>query len=141
MALNTSTWRNNTAKLGVVAFLLLFVACNQPNQGSQVASSSPTSSAVTTTTPDTTSQTAADTTSATYTVNTFFDKTTLWGYEILKDGKAVIRQQNIPAVSGNNGFSTQEKAEKVGKFVAHKLQNGIFPPSVTKEELDSLGAL
>ena len=64
-----------------------------------------------------------------------------WGYNILKDGKAFIRQTNIPSLPGNKGFDTQEKAKKVADFILFKIQNGIMPPSTNRTELDSLGVI
>jgi hypothetical protein len=64
-----------------------------------------------------------------------------WGYDIMNDGKIYIHQPNIPAIMGNNGFSSEEKAQEAGEFVIQKLKNNIVPPSVTPEELDSLGVL
>jgi len=61
-----------------------------------------------------------------------------WGYNILIDDKMYIHQPNIPAVMGNNGFPSEEKAMKAGEFVANKIRNNIIPPAVTAEELDSL---
>ena len=64
-----------------------------------------------------------------------------WGYDILVDGKIYIHQPNIPAIMGNNGFSSEEDAQEAGEFIIQKLKNNIVPPSVTPEELDSLGVL
>jgi len=64
-----------------------------------------------------------------------------FGYNIIKAGKLYIHQGTIPAVSGTKGFSSQMKAMHAAEFVIHKLRLGIVPPSVTKEELDSLGVL
>ena len=64
-----------------------------------------------------------------------------WGYDIMIDGKIFIHQPNIPAIMGNNGFSSEEKAITAGEFIISKIKNNIFPPSVTPEELDSLGVL
>ena len=64
-----------------------------------------------------------------------------WGYDILADGAIYIHQPNIPAIMGNNGFSSEEKAQKAGEFVISKIRNNIVPPSVTPDELDSLGVL
>jgi hypothetical protein len=64
-----------------------------------------------------------------------------WGYQLLKDGKLMIDQKNIPAIQGNRGFSTKEKAEIMGKFILVKVKNGGFPPTTSIEEMDSLGVL
>ena len=64
-----------------------------------------------------------------------------WGYQLLKDGKLMIDQKNIPAIQGNRGFSTKEKAEVMGSFILQKVKNGGFPPTVSIEEMDSLGVL
>ena len=70
-----------------------------------------------------------------------FNGTRGWGYDILIDGKIYIHQPNVPAIIGNNGFSSEEKAMLTGEFVISKIKNNIFPPAVTPEELDSLGVL
>lgn len=62
-----------------------------------------------------------------------------WGYDISRNGKPYIHQPNIPAVSGNFAFETEEDAQTIAKLVAYKITNNIIPPSVTVEELDSLG--
>ena len=64
-----------------------------------------------------------------------------WGYDILIKGEIHIHQPNIPAIMGNNGFSSEEKARAAGEFVIQKIKNNILPPAVTPEELDSLGVL
>ena len=62
-----------------------------------------------------------------------------WGYDVFVDGKKYIHQEIIPAVPGTVGFDTEENAQKVAGLVSHKIRNNIMPPSVTPEELDSLG--
>lgn len=64
-----------------------------------------------------------------------------WGYQILKDGKLMIDQDHIPAVEGNKGFSSKEDAEKTANFMLQKIKNGVFPPTISIEELDSLEVL
>jgi len=64
-----------------------------------------------------------------------------WGYDILINDELYIHQPNIPSVMGNNGFSSEEKARDAGEFVIYKIRNNIIPPSVTPNELDSLGVL
>lgn len=61
-----------------------------------------------------------------------------YGYEILINGKALIRQKNIPGISGSKGFKRKNDAEKTAQLVLKKLNAGIMPPSIDKHELDSL---
>ena len=70
-----------------------------------------------------------------------FDGQFGWGYEVLIKNKPYIRQETIPAISGNRGFSSKEKAEKAAQFVIYKIEKNIMPPTVTVAELDSLGVL
>ncbi len=75
------------------------------------------------------------------TVETYKNDSTLggFGYNILVDGKIMVHQPNIPAVMGNRGFDTDEDASKTAALVSFKLKNNIMPPSVTIQELDSIG--
>jgi hypothetical protein len=74
-------------------------------------------------------------------VSTFKNKDVSWGYSIAIDGRTYINQPNVPPLPGNKGFDTEEKAKKTGEFVAYKIRNNHIPPSVTVNELDSLGVL
>lgn len=62
-----------------------------------------------------------------------------WGYHIRQDTTLLIEQSVIPGVPGSNGFSSQEEAAKTAELVKHKLDQGIFPPTVSVQELDSMG--
>jgi hypothetical protein len=64
-----------------------------------------------------------------------------YGYQIYSDGKLLIEQKNIPAVQGMQYFKTDFQAKRTGDFVAEKIRKGIMPPSVTRNELDSLGVI
>jgi hypothetical protein len=64
-----------------------------------------------------------------------------WGYHILKDGRPFIRQYNIPAIPGNKGFTSEQKAKTAALFILNKIKTGQMPPSTNKAELDSLGLL
>ena len=69
------------------------------------------------------------------------DVLTGYGYDIYVDNSLKVHQPHIPAVSGNKGFSSEEKAKRAGEFVGYKFKNNIMPPSVSTKELDSLGVL
>ncbi|MCW0482341.1 DUF4907 domain-containing protein [Gaoshiqia sediminis] len=60
-----------------------------------------------------------------------------WGYVVKKSDHVVIHQGIIPAVPGNQSFSTKEDAEKIGQLVLKKI-NDDQHPSLTVNELDSL---
>ena len=64
-----------------------------------------------------------------------------WGYDIYNGGQIYIHQPNIPAIPGNRGFSSQQHAKTAGSFAVYKIRNNIMPPTISVEELDSLGVL
>jgi hypothetical protein len=64
-----------------------------------------------------------------------------FGYDILKDGKPLIHQPNIPGLPGNEGFTTKERAQKVAEFVLQKIMRNEMPPTVTNEDLNAMGVL
>jgi hypothetical protein len=64
-----------------------------------------------------------------------------WGYQILQDGKLAIDQKHIPAIQGYKTFSSKAKAEITANFIVEKMKKGMFPPTISEKELDSLGVL
>ena len=76
-----------------------------------------------------------------YTAETFQNEGLDWGYKILLNGQPFINQPHIPAVQGNKGFSTQEKAQITAEYALGKIEKGIIPPTSTQQELDSLKVL
>ena len=42
-------------------------------------------------------------------------------------------------MQGNQGFKTSQEAQKVAELVIQKLEKGAFPPTVSEEELGTLG--
>lgn len=69
------------------------------------------------------------------------EKSTGWGYDIYIFGSLYIHQPHIPAVPGNRGFKTEADAKKAGEWAMHKIRNNIMPPTISVQELDSLGVL
>lgn len=61
-----------------------------------------------------------------------------YGYTIYKDGKKLIRQESIPGLEGNRGFARKADAVNVAELVIHKLEQNIFPPTVSSAELERL---
>lgn len=76
-----------------------------------------------------------------YSMKTTFEPKHGWGYQILNNGELYINQPHIPAVSGNKGFDSEAKAATTAEYIIFKLNNGLFPPTVSPEELDSLGVM
>jgi hypothetical protein len=64
-----------------------------------------------------------------------------FGYDIFVDGKLLVHQPHIPAVPGNKGFATKEKAKKVADFVVKKIRSNEMPPTITVDNLNKLGVL
>ncbi|MCE2713513.1 MAG: DUF4907 domain-containing protein [Cryomorphaceae bacterium] len=64
-----------------------------------------------------------------------------FGYQILKDGQLMIEQQQIPAIQGIRYFSSEADALKTGELALKKIKDHLFPPTISVEELDSLGVL
>lgn len=64
-----------------------------------------------------------------------------WGYQIFEGNKMMINQTHIPSIQGNKGFDTRQAAQITANFVLYKLSNNIFPPTLNKKELDSLGVI
>lgn len=62
-----------------------------------------------------------------------------WGYDIYIDGKRAIHQPIIPAIPGNNSFSSEEKARATGTYAINKMKQSGTLPTLTTKELDSLG--
>ena len=64
-----------------------------------------------------------------------------WGFDILMDNKMIIHQPLIPAVTGNRGFKSEYDAMTTASFMIEKLRKGMTPPTISTQELDSLGVL
>jgi len=64
-----------------------------------------------------------------------------WGYQIFNNGNLFINQPHIPSIQGNNGFKDKGKAIKTAEYIIFKLEHNLFPPTISPEELDSLGVL
>lgn len=62
-----------------------------------------------------------------------------WGYEVWKDGALIINQTHIPAIQGLRAFASQEQAQKAVDIVKIKLDKGIFPPTISIDELQGIG--
>ena len=68
-------------------------------------------------------------------------KLTGFGYNILIYDAIYNHQPHIPAINGMRGFHTKDQAYKAAELVVYKIHNNIMPPSLSPQELDSLGAL
>ena len=126
--------------------ILLVISCNSDKPSEELDEDSSVISGVI----DTANTTIRETTDTSfaivdednnYTSETFFTEGQGWGYSILLNGDQYINQPHIPAVSGVKGFESEGKAKITAEFAIYKMQNGIVPPTISREELDSLDVL
>ncbi len=65
-----------------------------------------------------------------------------WGYRIFtNDTLLVIQQDVVPGMPGEHGFGSEAKAAATAAYIVSKIRKGLFPPTVSPRELDSLGVL
>lgn len=76
-----------------------------------------------------------------YTYAIITPDSTTYGYDIYADKKLLIHQPSIPGMPGNKGFESRKDAVLVAKLVMEKMQKGIMPPTITKDELEKLKVL
>ncbi len=61
-----------------------------------------------------------------------------WAYEIIIDDQIFIFQETIPGIPNKKLFKNKANAKSCGELVLKKLKANKIP-SITKDELDSLG--
>ena len=59
-------------------------------------------------------------------------------YDVSADGRLMIHQSSVPALSGNEGFRTKEDAAKVALLVIEKIKKGEMPPTISIDEMKKL---
>ena len=122
--------------------LLLFSCSEEVDNGEDIVRQDLNTEESSKPTDSTNSTTKSTSASNGYTYNVVLnDSGNEWGYQLFQGNNMVIKQMHIPAIQGNYGFETKEKAEIAAQFVLNKLENNIFPPAISPEELDSLGVL
>jgi hypothetical protein len=75
------------------------------------------------------------------TVQTIPSANNTFGYDILFYKRPLVHQPTIPGLPGNEGFTTKERAQTVAEFVVKKIRNNEMPPTVTIEDLNTMGVL
>ena len=122
---------------------LLFFSCSEEvDNGEDIVRQDLNTEESSKPTDSTNSTTKSTSASNGYTYNVVLnDSGNEWGYQLFQGNNMVIKQMHIPAIQGNYGFETKEKAEIAAQFVLNKLENNIFPPAISPKELDSLGVL
>lgn len=64
-----------------------------------------------------------------------------WCYDVYSNGKRIIHQPSVPGMSGDEGFKSKERAEKVARLVVGKIRKGQMPPTVEILEMKKLKAI
>lgn len=59
-----------------------------------------------------------------------------WFYNIKNGQKVIIIQKTIPAINGNIAFADTTDAALIAQLMVDKLNAGIFPPSISMDELN-----
>ena len=68
-----------------------------------------------------------------------FDTDGGFGYDIYINGHVFVHQEHIPAVSGVHPFATESDAWLVGSMAVEKMKQGIVPPTISIQDMQSLG--
>ncbi len=61
--------------------------------------------------------------------------------QILKGKEVIINQKHWPILAGNQSISSKKEAEKLANLFIKKLEKGIFPPTITPEEVEDIRLL
>lgn len=64
-----------------------------------------------------------------------------WGYDIYSGKRRLIHQPVVPAMQFKQGFAKEEDARKVAILIVEKINNNIFPPTISLLELESIGVI
>lgn len=123
-------------KPGLFALLLFLAGCSSPESKPESVSSGDSAAA----TVQASAELPRTDSTLSLTVSVYENNSASgWGFDILNDGKPMIHQPHIPAVSGLKGFESREQAEAAGRLMMDKIKNGIMPPTISVDELDSMG--
>jgi len=74
-----------------------------------------------------------------YEVGVYATQGSGYGYAVYRHGQKVIDQPHIPVVQRLQAFATEMDARRVAGLVKRKLEENSSLPTVSLEELDSLG--
>ena len=64
-----------------------------------------------------------------------------YGYDVFGDGALMIHQTSIPELAGNEGFKTKQDAGKIALLVIEKIRKGQMPPTISVDEMKTLGVI
>ncbi len=116
------------------SLVLTFISCTHGSKARDQSSTPQLKTAVT------------DTTAHSYALQTFqiqdsSGKFRGWGYDVYVDRQKRIHQPIIPGIPGNNAFKTESEARRTGYFVISKMNENGGLPTVSINDLDSLGII
>ena len=64
-----------------------------------------------------------------------------YGYDVFGDRRLMIHQTSVPGLPGNEGFKTKDDATKVALLVIEKIRKGEMPPTISIDEMRTLGVI
>ncbi|GAB4403781.1 MAG: hypothetical protein OHK0039_03370 [Bacteroidia bacterium] len=61
-----------------------------------------------------------------------------YGYEIVQAARPLLRQPFVPTLPGRMGFADSAQARRCAALVVAKLEAGVFPPTLSAEEVQGV---
>ena len=133
-------FKNLNYTIAVLIISTLFFACNNDVDKNNSTASDSTAKQQANTAPKAPNFNSENLEVKTYEVkDSTSGKSFGWGYDLYVDGHLAIHQPILPGVAGNSSFSSEAQAKMIGTFALNKMKNTGSLPTISIQELDSLG--